>query len=96
MIFRRQQKIEACIEKAYEVRSTQDRIPTKRRVLLKTLVPIMFASILLISACDSSPSIDKDQQAPVEASTSNALNYRCDSGETIAASYASTDAATVS
>ena len=63
---------------------------------MRTLTPIAFASILLISACERSPSIDKDQQAPVAASTSNAHNYRCDSGETIAATYASTDAATVS
>jgi membrane-bound inhibitor of C-type lysozyme len=96
MILRRQQKIEACIEKAYEVRSTQDRIPTRWRILMRILTAITFASILLVSACDSPPSIDNDQQAPVAASTSNAHNYRCDSGETIAATYASTDAATVS
>jgi membrane-bound inhibitor of C-type lysozyme len=96
MILRRQQKIEACIEKTIEVRSTPDRIPTKWRILMKTLAPIMFASTLLISACDGSPSIDKVQQAAVATSTSNALNYRCDSGETIAATYASTNAATVS
>ncbi len=63
---------------------------------MRILAPITFASILLVSACDSSPSIDNDQQAPVAASTSNAHNYRCKSGETIAATYASTDAATVS
>ena len=63
---------------------------------MRTLAPILFTSILLVSACASSPSIDKDQQAPIAASASNALNYRCDSGETIAATYASTDAATVS
>ena len=63
---------------------------------MRILIPIAFASILLTSACERSPSIDKDQQATVAASTSNALNYRCDSGETIAATYASTDAATVS
>lgn len=33
MLLRRQQKIEACIEKAHDVHSTQDRIPTKWRRL---------------------------------------------------------------
>lgn len=63
---------------------------------MKILVPLTFASILLVSACTSSPQDEADTRSPVAtSSTSSAHDYRCDSGETIVASYPSTDSATV-
>lgn len=53
---------------------------------MKILAPAAFASILLMSACVTSP------QSPAESS---AQSYRCESGQTIAASYPTTDSATV-
>ena len=63
---------------------------------MKILVPLMLASILLVSACASFPLDEVDAQTPVAApSTSSVHNYQCESGETIAATYPSTDSATV-
>lgn len=63
---------------------------------MKILVPLAFASILLVSACAGSPQDKVDTQTPVAApSTSSVHSYRCKSGETIAATYPSTDSATV-
>lgn len=59
-------------------------------------VLLTFASILLVSACASSQQDKVDAQTPVTApSTSSVHNYRCESGETIATTYPSTDSATV-
>lgn len=63
---------------------------------MKILVPLTFASILLVPACASSPQDKVDVQTHLTApSTSSVHNYRCESGETIAAAYSSTDSATV-
>ena len=62
---------------------------------MKILAPIALASLLLVSACASSvPNKAAPQPASV-ASTSAVHQYRCASGETIVASYPSTDSATV-
>ena len=59
------------------------------------LVPLTFACVLLVSACDSSPQ-DRGAQTPVAArSMSSVHHYRCESGETIATTYSSTNSATV-
>lgn len=63
---------------------------------MRILVTLTFASILLVSACASSPQGTVNAQTRVAApSTSSVHNYRCESGETIAATYPSTDSATV-
>jgi len=65
-------------------------------IRLKTLVSFTFASTLLVSACASFPPDKVDAQTPVAApSMSSVHNYRCQSGETIAATYPTTDSATV-
>lgn len=63
---------------------------------MKAISPLVFSSILFASAC-SSPSQDQtDVQSPVAASLiSSAFTYQCESGETITATYPSTEAATV-
>lgn len=63
---------------------------------MKTLVPFAFASVLLVSACGSAPQDEMTAQTP-EATppTPSVHNYRCESGEVIAATYPSTDSATV-
>ncbi|KIQ96692.1 MliC family protein [Lysobacter sp. A03] len=55
---------------------------------MKILAPVAFASVLLLSACATAP------QTPT-GSASTTHNYRCESGQTIAASYPTTDSATV-
>lgn len=63
---------------------------------MKIPVPLTLVSILLVSACAGSPQNNEDVQAPVLVPpTSVVHNYRCDSGETIAATYPSTDSVTV-
>lgn len=63
---------------------------------MKIRVPLTFASILLVSACASSPQDKAAVQTSATAlPTSLVHNYRCESGETIAAIYPSTDSATV-
>lgn len=63
---------------------------------MKILVPLPFASILLVSACAKPPQDNVDARVPVATpSTSSVYNYRCESGETIAATYASTESTTV-
>ena len=62
---------------------------------MKLLVPFAFASILFLSACADQPKNASDAQAPVAATDASVHKHRCDSGETIAASYPSTDAANV-
>jgi len=59
---------------------------------MKIIVPLSLASVLLVSACVSSPQDKVDAATP---STSSVHNYRCESGETIAVTYLSTDSATV-
>lgn len=63
---------------------------------MKILIPLSFASVLLVSACASFPQDKVDAQTPIATpSTSSVHNYRCESGETIATTYSSTDSATV-
>lgn len=63
---------------------------------MKVTVALTFTSILLISGCDntSQESID-GQTAESSESTALTLNFRCESGETISATYPSIDTATV-
>lgn len=56
---------------------------------MKTLVPLAFGSMMLISGCASVP------QESLEAHASADHSYLCQSGETIAATYPSTDSATI-
>lgn len=63
---------------------------------MKFLASLAFASILLVSACASFPQDKPDARKHVTVpSTSSVHNYRCESGETIATTYPSTDSATV-
>lgn len=63
---------------------------------INILTPFAFASILLVSACTSSPQEKGSAPAPDAAtSASSVYDYRCESGETIAATYPTTDSATV-
>lgn len=63
---------------------------------MKILAPLTFACVLLVTACTSPPQDNVDAQPQVAApSTSSMHGYRCESGETIAATYPSTDSATV-
>lgn len=56
---------------------------------MKILIPLTFASILLTAGCVSVP------QESVAAQSPTAHSYVCQSGETIAATYPSTDTATI-
>ncbi len=51
---------------------------------MKIFAPMTFASVLLVSACANSPQ-----------PTSAVHTYRCESGETIAATYPTADSASV-
>lgn len=63
---------------------------------MKIPFPCIVTSFLLVSGCAGSAQNQVDAQAPVAASSaSSAYKYRCVSGETIAATYTSTDSATV-
>ena len=63
---------------------------------MKILVPLTIASVLLVSACASSPRDKAGAPTPVVSSaTASVHHYRCESGETIAATYPSTNSATV-
>ena len=63
---------------------------------MKIIGSLAITSILLLSACASSPQEQGGAKASAATpSTSSAHNYRCDSGEAIAATYPSTDSATV-
>ena len=55
--------------------------------------PLFFTSILLVSACASSP--HKQEAAEAAPATASVHGYRCESGEKIAVTYPSTDSATV-
>jgi membrane-bound inhibitor of C-type lysozyme len=59
---------------------------------MKILVPVRFATILLVSA---SASFTNTPTPARITTTSFVRNYRCDSGETIAATYTSTDSTRV-
>ena len=65
---------------------------------MKIHLPFTFAFIVLISACTDTPQNRLDAQKPLAAQTpaSSAVHtYRCESGQTMAATYPSTDSATV-
>lgn len=61
---------------------------------MKTFFPLTFASILLVSACSSVSPLSGDEKIPV-AAVASAHKYQCESGEVIAATYPSTDSATI-
>lgn len=63
---------------------------------MKIIGSLAISSILLLSACASSP--QEQEGATASAATSltlSAHNYRCESGEVIIATYSSTESATV-
>lgn len=63
---------------------------------MKKLAPLALVPILLVSACGGSAQDEMNTQMPTTApSTSSVHNYRCESGEMIAATYPSTDSARV-
>lgn len=69
---------------------------------MKALIVAAVASILLISACSKAPQEQAASQpapsavaSPQLSSESALLSYRCESGETIHATYPSTDTATI-
>lgn len=63
---------------------------------MKSLAPLTFIPILLVSGCASSPQGKAGVQAPVSASTASAEHtYRCESGETIVAAYPTSNSARV-
>lgn len=63
---------------------------------MKTLAPLAFTCVLLVSACAGTPPDKVSVQTPeMEPPTSSVYNYRCESGETIVATYPSSDSATV-
>lgn len=63
---------------------------------MKAPFPLMFASIVFLSACADSPQDDVDARPDVTARPASAVyEYRCESGEAIAAVYPETDSATV-
>ncbi len=64
---------------------------------MKIFAPMALTSVMLISACSGFPQQGEvDVQTRGTASTTSAShNYRCESGETVVATYASTDSATV-
>lgn len=61
---------------------------------MKILSPSTLASILLISACSSAPPLHGNVETPAVAASA-VHNYRCVSGQSIAATYPSTDSATI-
>ena len=63
---------------------------------MKIIGSLAISSILLLSACASSPQEQEGAKASAATpSTSSAHKYRCESGEAIAAAYPSADSATV-
>lgn len=62
---------------------------------MKRLTPLILTSALLISACGSTTKDKAATQKPAEAASAT-HNYKCESGEMIAATYPSDDKATVS
>src|SRR5690606_1370824 len=63
---------------------------------MKIIGSLAVSSIFLLSACASYPEGQEDARASAVAPSRSAVHsYRCESGETIAATYPSTDSATV-
>jgi membrane-bound inhibitor of C-type lysozyme len=63
---------------------------------MKLFPPLTFAAILLVSACAGSQLEKEDIQTPVATlSMSPVHSYQCDSGETITATYPSSESATI-
>ncbi|HEY9099571.1 MAG TPA: MliC family protein [Thiobacillus sp.] len=61
---------------------------------MKIHFPLISVAILLVSACASLPRVNGGDQTSV-AAASTVHHYGCDSGKTIAATYPSTDSATI-
>lgn len=63
---------------------------------MKSLIPATLTSFLLVSACASTPQDKGAGSAPEAATPATSIHsYRCESGETITATYPNTDSATV-
>ncbi len=63
---------------------------------LKILIPAALATFLIVAACARSPQHDAAPRARAAAASPSTVHaYRCESGETILASYLDTDTATV-
>lgn len=63
---------------------------------MKILAPFAIASLFLVSACTSPGQHSTAARQAATAPAASAVHqYRCDSGETVAARYPSTDAAMV-
>ncbi|WP_235039677.1 MliC family protein [Vreelandella profundi] len=63
---------------------------------MKIFVPLTITSILLMSGCATSVQNQVAAQAPAATPSASSLHrYQCESGETIAAAYPSTDTARV-
>lgn len=64
---------------------------------MQAAIPLAFASILLVTGCASpvQNTVDAPRSVGVAPSTTSVHSYRCESGQAIAATYPSTDSATV-
>ncbi|MDN5941132.1 MAG: MliC family protein [Nitrospira sp.] len=68
---------------------------------MKSTIAPAFASVLLISSCSNAPQEQASTQpvpstaASVQTSAPTTYSYRCESGETVNATYPSTDAAII-
>lgn len=61
---------------------------------MKFFFPLILAVTLQLSACDFVSNEQAKEQSPL-ATTDSVYHYRCNSGETIAATYPTTDSASV-
>ena len=63
---------------------------------MKALITgVALASTLFVSACDGPQPHASQPAAPGSAAASTAHDYRCESGETVVATYPDTDSATI-
>lgn len=77
---------------AVGVRSCTDTTGARQKIL----VFLTFSLALLISACAGSPQSEAGIRTPAASpSTTFVRNYRCESGETIAATYSFSDSAMI-
>lgn len=61
---------------------------------MKILMPLALSSVVLVAACSKIPSATTEPKKPV-AAKSVVHNYQCESGQSIAVTYPSTEAAKV-
>lgn len=63
---------------------------------MKKLIPIAMASVFVLAACnDKAENSDKASNDDTQQMATQATQYKCDSGESINVSYASTETAKV-